>query len=76
MPQRLREETVEEESRGVGCKRRQVILVTYSHGALFMGTLEHLEMEVGEEDCVQVIRSLINVLFCSMHSSCLEGDGY
>lgn len=27
-----------------------------------MGTLEHLEMEVGEEDCVQVIKSLINIL--------------
>lgn len=54
----------EKESRGVGCKRKQVILVTYSHGAEVMGTLEHLEMEVGEEDCVQVIRSLINILPC------------
>lgn len=61
MPQRFREETGEE-SRGVGCKRRQVILVTYSHGAEVMGALEHLEMEVGEEDCEQVIKSLINVL--------------
>lgn len=52
MPQRFRGKTVEEENRGVGCKRRQVILVTYSHGAVFMGTLEHLEMEVGEGDCV------------------------
>lgn len=26
-----------------------------------MGTSEHLEMEVGEEQCVQVIKSLINV---------------
>lgn len=62
MPQRFREKTVEEESRGVGCKRRQVILVSYSHGAVVMGTLEHLEMELGEEYYVQVIKSLINVL--------------
>lgn len=59
--QRFRENTVEEESRGVGCKRKEVILVTYSHGAEVMSTSEHLEMEVGEEECVQVIKSLINV---------------
>lgn len=37
-----------------------IVIQSCSHGAVVMGTLEHLE--VGEEDCVQVIKSLINVL--------------
>lgn len=49
-----------EESMGVGCKRRQVILVTYRRGVEV--TVGLLKTEVGEEEYVQVIKNLINVL--------------
>lgn len=61
-PKRCGEKTVREESMGEGCKRRQVILITYRHGAEVTVTIGLLKTETGEEEYVQVMKSLINVL--------------
>lgn len=51
-----------ESSVGTDYKRRQVIPVMYGCGAEVTATIGPLKTKAGEEECVQVIKSLINVL--------------